>query len=120
MVSCAVSTSWALMEESILPDGLLGESADGVVIAIEVAPASRREQVVGINQWRQRLQIAVRAPTQKGAANAAVLNVLATALDIPATSLRLVSGEKNKRKLLIVEDLSISELSARILALLEG
>lgn len=105
--------------KSALPDGLLAESSDGVVIAIEVAPASKREEVAGVNRWRGRLQIAVRAPAQKGAANASVLSVLATALAIPPSSLSLSSGEKSRRKTVVVTDLTIDKLSARILALVE-
>lgn len=101
-----------------MPVGLLTETSGGVTIAIEVAPASKREEVAGINRWRGRLQIAVRAAAQKGAANAAVLNVLATALEIPQSSLILSSGEKSRRKTVVVSDLSIADLSARIIALM--
>jgi uncharacterized protein (TIGR00251 family) len=40
-------------------------SESGVLIAIEVQPGARHEGLVGFNEWRQRLQIAVRAPPQE-------------------------------------------------------
>ena len=47
-----------------------------VIIDIEVQPGSSRQGVVGCNEWRGKLQVAVKAEAQKGKANHAVCNVL--------------------------------------------
>jgi uncharacterized protein (TIGR00251 family) len=36
-----------------------------VLVEIEVQPASSRQGVVGFNEWRSRLQVAVKAEAQK-------------------------------------------------------
>ena len=60
------------------------------------------------------LRIRVRAAPVDGAANEALLHVLADALDVPRTGLRIVTGAQARRKHVEVEGLTREEVQARL------
>ena len=66
------------------------------------------------------LQVHVRAAPVDGAANEALLRVLAQALDLPRSTVRLVSGARGVHKLLevdgITRDAALARLAARTAA----
>ena len=84
-----------------------------VLLEIEVQPASSRQGIVGFNDWRSRIQVAVKAEAKKGQANHAVCNVLSKIFSSPIT---VVSGHTARTKKVQVSNLS----SAQIIAILEG
>ena len=43
-----------------------------IILEIEVQPGSSRQGVVGVNKWRNKIQVAVKAEARKGRANNAV------------------------------------------------
>ena len=65
------------------------------------------------------LRVRVMRPPAQGEANLAVRRLIARALDLPPGGLRLVSGERSRRKRFVIEALSDVELAAR-LARLDG
>ncbi len=66
------------------------------MLDIHLQPAARRAGIVG--EHGGRLKIAVRAPAVDGRANAALLELLAGRLDLPASALRLVAGAGSREK----------------------
>ena len=58
------------------------------MLEVEVQPGAKRQGILGFNEWRGRLTVAVRAEAQKGKANNAVLHVLSTSLQIPKINCR--------------------------------
>ena len=82
-----------------------------IMLELEVQPGSKRQGILGINHWRGRLSVAVRAEAQKGKANNATLHVLSTALKIPKQNLRIVSGVTSRSKKIRIENLSRNELN---------
>ena len=84
-----------------------------VIIDIEVQPGSSRQGVVGYNEWRGKLQVAVKAEAQKGKANHAVCNVLEKIFSAKAT---VISGQTSRSKKINIQGLSSQE----IIAILEG
>jgi uncharacterized protein YggU (UPF0235/DUF167 family) len=54
----------------------------------------------------------------EGAANEAVVALLADALRVPKRALRVVAGERGRSKRLVVEGYSASELDTRLAAAL--
>ena len=95
--------------ESCIQSTLSGE----VLIDIEVQPASSRQGIVGFNEWRNRIQVAVKAEAMKGQANHAVCNVLSKIFSSPVT---VVSGHTARGKKVQVANLS----SQQIITVLEG
>jgi len=49
------------------------------------------------------LRVRVKAVPDKGKANAAVIALLAKALDVPKTAVTLVSGDTARRKTVVIE-----------------
>ena len=81
-----------------------------VMLEVEVQPGAKRQGILGFNEWRGRLTIAVRAEAQKGKANNAVLHVLSTSLQIPKSQLQIVAGTTSRSKKVRIEDVSADEL----------
>lgn len=81
-------------------------TCDGVRLALRVTPRARRPGIGGTAPGRDgtpRLKVAVTAPPADGAANAAVLAVLAEALDLPRSALTLIAGASDRDKIVRVE-----------------
>jgi uncharacterized protein (TIGR00251 family) len=71
-----------------------------VVLAVRVHPGASRERVA----WDGRtLDVWVTARAVEGAANRAVVTVLATALGVRRSAVRLVAGERSRDKLAEVD-----------------
>ena len=85
---------------------------DGMVLLeIEVHPGSSRQGIVGFNQWRSKLQVAVKAEAQQGKANIAVCNVFSTLLK---AEVKVVSGHTSRQKKVSIEGLKPSEIIQRL------
>lgn len=83
------------------------------LLEIEVQPGSIRQGIVGFNDWRGRIQVAVKADAQKGKANHAVCNVLKK---IFSANVKVVSGHTTRQKKVSIQGLS----SDQIVTVLEG
>lgn len=64
-----------------------------------------------------RLKIRVRAAPDKGAANTAVIKLLAKALGVPKTSLSLISGQTARMKTVHAAELQLDDAKTRLLGL---
>ncbi|NNL66385.1 MAG: YggU family protein [Myxococcales bacterium] len=69
---------------------------DGVRFAIHVSPRARKARVGGLHG--DALRVAVRAPPVEGEANRACVAALAEALGVARREVRIVSGERGRRK----------------------
>ena len=83
-----------------------------VVFVVRVTPRAGRDEVVG---WRDdELRVRLRAPPVDGRANEALIRLLAKLLDVPPSSLELVSGDSARVKRLRVEGLTGAEVRQRL------
>jgi uncharacterized protein len=77
-------------------------------LAVRVTPRGGRDAIEG---WREDaagrpvLKVRLAAPAAEGAANAALVELLAKALGVAKSAVRLVSGQTSRMKLLEVEGL---------------
>lgn len=78
-------------------------------IWVRVKPRARRDGIVGWNEEGY-LEIELRALPQKGEANRSCCRVLARALGIPASGIRLDKGQTSPHKKLVVEGVSRPEV----------
>lgn len=90
----------------------LTEQSDGVRFALKVVPGASRDRIAG--QLGDALKIAVAKPPQDGAANKAVIRLLAAALGIPPANVSIVRGQTNPRKEVLIAGLDAQELSTRL------
>ena len=73
---------------------------------MEAQPGAHHNRIGEVNAWRSRLNVAVRAQAQKGMANKAILECLSASLNIPRSSLSIVSGHTSKKKTVKFENIS--------------
>ena len=83
-----------------------------VRLRAKVVPKAAKDEVVG---WiGDALRLRVSAPPERGKANAAVLDLLSSALGMSQKRMRIVAGATNQRKVVEIEGLTETELRARI------
>jgi uncharacterized protein len=83
-----------------------------LLLAIRVKPNAKRAGLVG---WHgDALKVAVRAAPERGRANDELLEVLASALDLPEAALTLATGASSQNKRVRVVGLQPAELRRRI------
>ena len=80
-------------------------------IAIRVTPRADRDRIDGVEGGR--LRVRVSAAPADGGANAAALRLIAAALDVPVSRLRIVSGATARQKLVAVAGVSPARVAAR-------
>ena len=81
-------------------------------IRVTVSPGAARTELVGRHGdgWKAR----VAAPPERGRANDALVELLAGALEVPRSSVRVVSGLAAKAKVVEVDGLSAVETEQRL------
>ena len=62
-----------------------------------------------IGPYGDRLKIALKAPPMDGKANRELLSLLAKVLEVPGKNLRILRGENNRRKTVLVGALSLQK-----------
>lgn len=71
--------------------------------------------------WRDEvLLVRVTAPPVDSAANAAVIDLLASSLNLPKRAIRIVRGEASRTKVIEVDGLEPGELRTRLTAILNS
>jgi hypothetical protein len=83
-----------------------------VRFAVRLTPRGGADRVDGVNDDGA-LEARVSAPPVGGAANAALIKLLADELDVARNSVRLVAGATGRHKLVVVEGVSPELLSDR-------
>jgi uncharacterized protein YggU (UPF0235/DUF167 family) len=81
-------------------------SAAGICVALRVTPRGGRDGIDGVEilaDGRRVIKIRVRAVADGGAANRAILDVLARALAVPKARLRLVAGMTSRLKQVAID-----------------
>jgi uncharacterized protein (TIGR00251 family) len=85
-----------------------------VKLAVKVVPGSSREGIAG---WLgDELKVRVRAPAERGKANASVEKLIAAALELPIECAQIVAGRTSPHKMLEISGASDAELTRRLAA----
>ena len=90
----------------------LRTTGDGVVVPVRVIPRSSRTQLAEIRDGR--LVVRLKAPPVDGAANEALIGLLAKRLGVPRRAVRIVTGERARQKGVLIEGLTAAELRDRL------
>ena len=84
----------------------------GVSIRVYVAPRSSANRALGLHNGA--LKIALTAPPVDGAANKALMEFLAKLLDVPRSSVALLSGETSRHKVVSVEGTTLDDARRKL------
>jgi hypothetical protein len=85
----------------------LRESDNGVSIAVQAVPRSSQTKFFDLSG--DRCKIKVKAPPVEGEANQALVEYLAKVLGVPKRQVRIVQGDKGKKKVIHVGGISLSQ-----------
>ncbi len=96
------------MEMRRFPD----RSPASVRFSVRLMPRGGADRVDGVSEDGV-LQARVAAPAVGGAANSALVRLLADELDVSRTSVRLVAGATGRHKLIVVEGVTAEGVSQR-------
>ena len=88
------------MSENLLPV-YLTLKPEGVVIAIYVQPGAKHSQWVGATSDGY-LKLKINAPAQEGKANQELIKFLSGFFQIAKQDLEIISGEKSRRKRILI------------------
>lgn len=79
--------------------------------AVRIAPRSSQNRVEGVVDGA--LRVKVNAPAVEGAANAALIALLAGELDVARRDVRIVAGATSRQKLVVVDGVTPDAVVAR-------
>ncbi len=77
---------------------------NGVRFAVRVQPRASKNEVAGV--YGTALKIRLQAPPVDGAANAALISFLADLLGVNRRSVRIISGESSRDKIVDIDGVS--------------
>ncbi|HEY8427830.1 MAG TPA: DUF167 family protein [Sandaracinaceae bacterium] len=90
---------------------LVIEEREGTVrFGVRVSPRASRDAIAGVHDGA--LKVSLTAPPVEGAANAALIALLAKALDVPKRAVRITSGESSRIKRVEIEGVSAEAVRA--------
>ncbi len=83
-------------------------------IRVRLTPRAARDEIVG---WQgDVLRVRVTAPPAEGKANAALERLLAGAVGVPKSAVRVVSGTRAREKTVAIEGASREDVGSRLRA----
>jgi uncharacterized protein (TIGR00251 family) len=83
-----------------------------VSFAVKVVPGASRDAVAGA--YGDAVKVRVAAPPEAGAANAAVVRLLAATLGVPVGDVWIVRGHTTPRKRVVVVGVTADELRGKL------
>lgn len=91
---------------------MIREHPEGVVLDVRVTPRSTRTRVEGIGDGVIRVRLA--APPVDGAANAALVKLLASYFDAPKSAIEIMRGGRGRNKQVLVRGLRVQDALKRL------
>ena len=93
----------------------LVEHAEGCILPVRAQPGARKAGILG--EYAGALKVAVTAPPEDGRANKALIELLARALNLKRSQVKLLSGETSRDKRFVVQGMPKRELATLLLDL---
>lgn len=91
---------------------MLRAAPDGTIVEVRVVPRAGKSKVSGVRDGAVLVHLA--APPVDGAANAALVVLLAEALGVPRRAVTLTRGDTARRKAVLVAGLSPADVRTRL------
>lgn len=89
------------------------EQDDGILITIEVKPGARITGIEGIDEWRDCINVKLKARAEKGKANKELIQLLSSILSLPSSNIIIVGGKKSRQKSIKILGLKAEEVARR-------
>ena len=89
----------------------LRETKEGTLLLIHVQPKAKKNTVEGVDEWRGRLRVKIKAPPVEGKANKEVVNFFSKLF---GAEVEIVRGETGREKDLLVRGLSAEDVKKRL------
>lgn len=86
------------------------EDDDGVRFVVRVTPRASRGAILGLHG--DALKVSLNAPPVEGQANAALCELLAKALKVPKSNVRILHGERSRTKTVWVRGARAADVTA--------
>jgi len=83
-----------------------------VEVFVRVIPRARKTECAGFRD--DMLVIRVAAPPVEGAANAELIEFLSSALHVPRRAIRILSGDRGRRKRIAIDGVTKEQIYERI------
>ena len=93
---------------------MIQSTADGVIVRVRVIPRAGTSGVAGTRAGA--LLVRLTAPPVEGAANAELIDVMASALGVPKRAVSIVSGERARQKRVRIAGIDAATAETRLLA----
>ena len=90
------------------------ESVEGATLTIRVTPRAQRNEITQI-MTDGTIKIRLTAPPVEGKANTALIKFLAEILQVASSSIKILSGESGRSKLILVSGMKAEVANQRIL-----
>lgn len=87
---------------------VIDEDGKRVRFGVRVSPRASRDAILGVHDGA--LKVALTAPPVEGAANAALIALLAKALGVAKRAVTIASGEASRQKRVQIEGVTASEV----------
>jgi len=96
-------------------------SRNGVQIKVHVLPSSSQSVFpAGYNEWRQSIEIKVKAETRENKANIEIIETIAKYLNISPKNVSITSGQKRRLKTVAIRNEKIDDICTKIKEALDG
>jgi len=90
---------------------VIKETKEGTLLLVYVQPKAKKNAVEGIDEWRGRLKVKVKAPPVEGKANKELVKFFSKLL---GTEVEIVKGETSREKDLLVRGLSAEKVREKL------
>ena len=101
--------------------GAIKDHRDGAILHLFVTTGAKNLVFPsGYNTWRKCLEIKVCSEAKDNKANKDVIKTVAEYFNKPITSVYIISGEKNRKKILLVKEVSVDSATKRLKESLDG
>lgn len=90
----------------------------GVILPIRALPGSKKNEIRGEQEGA--LKVSVTAAPEDGKANKAIVELLAQKLRLRKSQLEIIAGHTHRQKRMLVGDIQLAELQAKLDAVLAG
>lgn len=92
---------------------MIQSTPDGILISIRVIPRAGKSGLAGTRG--DALLVRLHAPPVEGAANAELIDLIATVLDVPRRAVSIVAGERSRQKRVRVSGIDAAAAAPRLM-----